>query len=412
MDRSGLFLYIPEFYFLYERMACADSCIALNGLVQGIFYGRRERSMTDEEYMRLALELAEKGCGWTAPNPMVGAVLVKDGRIIGKGWHEKYGGLHAERNALAACSESPEGATMYVTLEPCCHHGKQPPCVEAVLQAGIARVVVGSADPNPLVSGKGIQILRERGVSVTENVLREACDKLNTVFFHHISTKTPFVAMKYAMTMDGKIATYTGASKWITGEAARAHVQELRHRYTGIMVGVGTVLADDPMLTCRMPNGKHPIRIICDTGLRTPLTAQVVMTAEQVPTILATCCTDPGKRMAYEKAGCHVVVVDEKDGHVDLAHLMEELGQAQIDSLLLEGGGTLSWAALENGIVHKIYAYIAPKLFGGQDAKTPIEGLGVKTPAEAVQLKSSSIHQLGEDFLIESEVVPYVHRDR
>lgn len=367
--------------------------------------------MMDEEYMRLALQLAGKGCGWTAPNPMVGAVIVKNGRVIGQGWHEKYGALHAERNALAACSESPEGATMYVTLEPCCHYGKQPPCVDAILEAKIGRVVVGSADINPRVSGKGIQILREHGISVTEHVLRAECDKLNEVFFHYIATKKPFVVIKYAMTMDGKIATYTGASKWITGEAARAHVQQQRHQYTAIMVGVGTVLADDPMLTCRIPDGKQPIRIICDTRLRTSLTAQVVTSARQIPTILATCCTDLEKRMAYEKAGCHVVMANEKEGHVDLGHLMEKLGQAQIDSILLEGGGMLNWAALESGIVQKVYTYIAPKLFGGQGAKTPIEGLGVKIPAEAFYLKNSRISQLGEDFLIESEVLPRVHRD-
>lgn len=367
--------------------------------------------MMDEEYMRLALQLAGKGCGWTAPNPMVGAVIVKNGRVIGQGWHEKYGALHAERNALAACSESPEGATMYVTLEPCCHYGKQPPCVDAILEAKIGRVVVGSADINPRVSGKGIQILREHGISVTEHVLRAECDKLNEVFFHYIATKKPFVVIKYAMTMDGKIATYTGASKWITGEAARAHVQQQRHQYTAIMVGVGTVLADDPMLTCRIPDGKQPIRIICDTRLRTSLTAQVVTSARQIPTILATCCTDLEKRMAYEKAGCHVVMANEKEGHVDLGYLMEKLGQAQIDSILLEGGGMLNWAALESGIVQKVYTYIAPKLFGGQGAKTPIEGLGVKIPAEAFYLKNSRISQLGEDFLIESEVLPRVHRD-
>ena len=368
--------------------------------------------MKEQEYMRLALEFAKKGCGWTAPNPMVGAVIVKNGRIIGQGWHERYGELHAERNALAACSESPEGATMYVTLEPCCHHGKQPPCVDAILQAGIARVVVGSADANPLVSGKGIQILRKHGVSVTQNVLREQCDKLNEVFFHYIETKRPFVVMKYAMTMDGKIAAYTGASKWVTGEAARMHVQQLRHRYSAIMVGAGTVLADDPMLNCRMPNGRNPIRIICDTRLRTPLTAKVVTSAGQTPTILATCCTELEKRMAYERAGCRVVTVNEKSGHVDLQHLMEKLGQAQIDSILLEGGGVLNWAAIESGIVQKVCAYITPKLFGGQNAKTPIEGKGVPAPADAFRLKNSIITRLGDDFLIESEVMPNVYRDR
>ena len=202
--------------------------------------------MNDTEYMRLALELAKKGCGWTSPNPMVGAVIVKDGQIIGQGWHERYGQPHAERNALASCAVDPEGATMYVTLEPCCHFGKQPPCVNAILEAGISRVVVGSADPNPLVSGKGIAALRVQGVAVTEGVLREECDALNRIFFHFITTKRPFVSMKYAMTMDGKIATVTGASKWITSEAARAYVQQQRHRFSGIMVGVGTILADDP----------------------------------------------------------------------------------------------------------------------------------------------------------------------
>ena len=191
---------------------------------------------------------------------MVGAVIVKDGQIIGQGWHERYGQPHAERNALASCAVDPEGATMYVTLEPCCHFGKQPPCVNAILEAGISRVVVGSADPNPLVSGKGIAALRVQGVAVTEGVLREECDALNRIFFHFITTKRPFVSMKYAMTMDGKIATVTGASKWITSEAARAYVQQQRHRFSGIMVGVGTILADDPLLTCHIiVQMKHPV---------------------------------------------------------------------------------------------------------------------------------------------------------
>lgn len=370
--------------------------------------------MNDLEYMRMALQLAEKGCGRTAPNPMVGAVVVKDGRVIGQGWHEKYGQPHAERNALSSCTESPAGAVMYVTLEPCCHHGKQPPCVDAVLDAGIRRVVVGSADPNPLVGGKGIQSLREHGVEVTENVLREECDRLNEVFLYYIQTRQPFVVMKYAMTMDGKIAAYTGKSRWITGEEARNHVQQQRHRYTAIMAGVGTVLADDPLLTCRMPGGKNPVRIICDTGLRTPLTAQIVKTAGQVPTIFAACaqaCGDERKRQALEEAGCRILYVDEKNGHVDLQQLMKKLGEEQIDSILLEGGGTLHWAALESGIVCKIQAYLAPKLFGGKEAKTPVEGVGVDSPEHAFFLKDSTITRLGQDFLIESGVMDDVHRD-
>lgn len=362
--------------------------------------------------MREALQLAESACGWVSPNPMVGALIVKEGRIIGRGCHERYGQPHAERNALANCSESPEGATMYVTLEPCCHHGKQPPCVEAILEAGIREVFVGSADPNPLVAGKGIRILREHGLSVTEDLLREECDRLNEVFLHYIQTERPFVAMKYAMTLDGKIAAYTGASKWVTGEQARSHVQQLRHRYSGIMVGVGTVLADDPMLNCRMPGGKHPIRIICDSQLRTPLSAQVVSTAQQYPTILATCCEDVEKHQPYLAAGCRIFVIDEKNGRVDLQALMQRLGQEKLDSILLEGGGTLNWAALESGIVQKLYAYLAPKLFGGDGAKTPVEGRGFPSPEEAVLLKNSSIQRLGDDFLIESEVEQNVHGDR
>lgn len=367
--------------------------------------------MSDQEYMKMALELAKKGCGWVAPNPMVGAVIVKDGRVIGQGWHQCYGEPHAERNALASCVESPQGATMYVTLEPCCHHGKQPPCVDAILEAQIARVVAGSPDPNPLVGGKGIRILKEHGIAVTENVLRQECDQLNEVFFHYIRTKQPYVVMKYAMTMDGKIAAYTGASKWVTGENAREHVQTLRHRYTAIMVGVGTILADDPLLTCRISGGKNPIRIICDTGLRTPLTAQVIKTIEQAPVLIATCCMDEKKRALYEKEGCRILQIREKDGHVDLQELMEKLGEENIDSILLEGGGTLNWAAVESGIIQKVLAYIAPKLFGGQTAKTPVGGIGFPTPSEAVCLKNSHITQLGEDFLIEGEVDMRVYRD-
>lgn len=367
--------------------------------------------MNDNEYMSLALKLAEKGCGLTAPNPMVGAVIVKDGKIIGQGWHQRYGQPHAERNALSACTESPEGATMYVTLEPCCHYGKQPPCVDAILQSGISRVVVGSADPNPLVSGKGIQILQQNGVSITQGVMKEECDRLNEVFFHYIQTKLPFVVMKYAMTLDGKIATSSGESKWITGEQARAHVQRQRHKYTAIMVGVGTVLADDPLLTCRIEGGKSPIRIICDSNLRTTIDSQVVATAGQTPTIIASCCDDEEKHLAYIKAGCEILTVPGKDGHVDLPKLMKLLGERNIDSILLEGGGTLNWSALESGIVNKVQAYIAPKLFGGQNAKTPVEGRGFPEIKNSPVLKNSVITRLGEDILIESEVDNSVHRN-
>lgn len=360
--------------------------------------------MTDREYMQRALSLAKRGCGWVAPNPMVGAVIVKDGEMIGEGYHEVYGQAHAERNALAACRKSPKGATMYVTLEPCCHHGKQPPCVEAILEAGISKVVIGSSDPNPLVAGKGVQILREHGVEVIEQVLQEECDEINQIFFHYIQTGQPFVTMKYAMTLDGKIATHTGASKWITGEKARQYVQKQRHKHTGIMVGVGTVLADDPMLNCRLKGGKNPLRIICDTNLRTPLTARIVTTARDIPTIIATCQKEENTYHPYLEAGCRILTVEKRDERVDLRELMEKLRKEKIDSILLEGGGTLNWSALESGIVNRIQVYIAPKLFGGTEAKTPIEGKGVAFPNEAVKLTGSRIISLGDDFLIESEV--------
>jgi diaminohydroxyphosphoribosylaminopyrimidine deaminase/5-amino-6-(5-phosphoribosylamino)uracil reductase len=365
--------------------------------------------MTDGEYMALALELAQKGVGWTSPNPLVGAVIVKDGRVIGQGYHERYGDLHAERNALKHCTEDPTGATMYVTLEPCCHHGKQPPCTEAILAAGIRRVVVGSADPNPQVSGGGIAQLRQAGVQVDTDVMRAECDRINPVFFHYITTKTPYVVMKYAMTMDGKIAAYTGHSQWVTGAAARERVHQDRHRYRGILVGVGTVLADDPLLTCRLEGGRDPVRIVCDSGLKTPLTAQIVQTAREVPTILATCEADPERHRPYVQAGCQVLVMPAADGRVGVRQLMKALGQQSIDSLLLEGGGTLNWSMLAAGLVQRVQTYVAPKLIGGAGAKSPVGGQGFAHMGQAIALKNTTITQVGEDFLLESEVDSHVH---
>lgn len=367
--------------------------------------------MNDIEYMGIALDLAQKGKGWVSPNPMVGAVLVKEGRIIGQGYHKRYGELHAEPNAIKSCTESPKGATLYVTLEPCSHYGKQPPCTKAIVENGIIRVVIGSEDPNELVCGKGIQYLREHGVLVTEHILQKECNQLNEVFFHYMRTKTPFVVMKYAMTMDGKIATRTGLSRWITGETARHKVHEDRHHYSAIMVGVGTVLFDNPMLNCRLEQSKNPIRIICDSQLRTPLYANVVTTALEIPTILATCCTDITRHKPYLSAGCRILTTNPNDHRVDLNELMKSLGAEGIDSLLLEGGGTLNWAALESGMVHKVQTYIAPKLFGGATAKTPIGGLGIGNPEHAIQLKNTTITSLGKDFLMESEVEHIVYRN-
>lgn len=360
--------------------------------------------MTDAEYMGLALQLAKKGCGWVNPNPMVGAVIVKDGEIIGQGYHKKYGELHAERNALADCKVSPVGATIYVTLEPCCHYGKTPPCTEAILESGIRRVVIGSSDLNPLVSGKGIGLLRSRGIEVTEAVLKDECDALNKSFFYFIKSGRPYVTMKFAMTMDGKIATRTGKSQWITGEAARRRVHEDRHQYSAIMVGVGTVIEDDPLLTCRLENGRNPLRIVCDTNLRTPLSSRIVTSTDIANTVIATAVTGHEKHRPYLEAGCKIVVLPEKDAHIDLNLLMVKLGEMKIDSVLLEGGGTLNWSALQSGIVSKVQGYIAPKLFGGS-GKTPVMGLGVDSPNDAFRLNKPTITILGEDILLESEVI-------
>ena len=360
--------------------------------------------MTDTEYMKIAIEYAKKGSGSVNPNPMVGAVIVKHDQIVGEGYHKKRGEPHAERYALMNCRESAAGATLYVTLEPCCHYGKTPPCTEAIIESGISRVVVGSVDPNPLVAGKGIEILRKQGIEVISGILQDECDRLNEVFFHFIQTKRPFVVMKYAMTMDGKIATRTGASKWITGEAARGRVQQDRHRYTAIMTGSGTVLADDPLLTCRMEGGKNPIRIICDTNLKVSPTHQIIKTAKEVLTIIATACTDAEKQQPLKEAGCEILVLQRKEGHLDLEQLMEELGKRNIDSILLEGGGRLNWSMIQCGVVDKVQCYIAAKLFGGDTAPSPIAGMGVELPEAAVQLTDMTFSQIGEDFLFEGRV--------
>lgn len=355
-------------------------------------------------YMARALELAQKGEGWTSPNPMVGAVLVKEGKIIGEGWHRKYGGLHAEREALKACSESAEGADLYVTLEPCCHTGKQPPCTEAILAAKIGRVFVGSLDPNPLVAGKGIRILQENGIPVKTGLLEKECRDLNRIFFHSMTQNRPYVTLKYAMTLDGKIAASNGDSKWITGEAARKRVHEERHRHMAIMAGIGTVLADDPLLTCRLENGRDPIRIICDTHLKTPLESQLVKSAREIPLILAAGISAQEKAQPYLQAGCQVWLLPQKDGGIDLQALMKRLHEEKIDSVLVEGGGTLNASLLEEGLADHVQAWIAPKIIGGT-GKTPVQGAGLLKMADAFRLENMHISQAGEDFLLEGDII-------
>ena len=369
----------------------------------GVFF-MPETVSKESEYMRHAIALAKNGEGRTNPNPLVGAVLVKNNEIIGEGFHQKYGGLHAERKAPTNCEEngnSAEGATLYVTLEPCCHFGKQPPCTQAIVEAGIRRVVVGSRDPNPLVHGKGNSFLREHGIEVTEDFLKDECDALNPIFFHYISTRTPYVALKYAMTADGKTASKTGKSKWITGEKSRLFVHQLRNRYSCILAGIGTVLADNPLLTSRIPGGRNPVRIICDSKLRIPLDCNIVQTAKEIPTIIA-CCNENEKKSALEKSGCEILCLPGKNG-VDLKKLTETLGERSLDSILIEGGSEIHYSALEAGIVQHIYAFTAPKIFGGK-AKTPVEGEGIELPENCFQLELERIEKIGDDILAEYNV--------
>ena len=361
----------------------------------------------DIEYMRRAIELAERGVGFTNPNPMVGAVIVKGGKVIGEGWHERCGEWHAERNAFKNCTVPAEGATMYVTLEPCCHYGKTPPCTEAIIEHGIARVVVGMEDPNPLVAGKGIALLREAGIEVVCGVEEEALREQNRVFLKYISTKLPWVAMKTAMTLDGKIATRTGDSKWITGAEARAYVHELRHRFMAILVGIGTVVADDPLLNCRIEGRgvRQPIRVVVDSNARLSLDSQLVKTAGEYRTIVAHTRFAPEESVkALREAGVEMLLCKEKEGLVDVRNLLELLGQSGIDSILLEGGGSLNYTFLAEGLADELYAFIAPKIVGGMNAKTPVEGAGMEKMADAINLELENVLNIGHDVLLKLKV--------
>jgi len=358
----------------------------------------------DKEYMKKALLLAKKGQDFVSPNPLVGAVVVKNGKIIGQGYHQKYGDLHAERKALESCIQSPQDATMYVTLEPCCHFGKTPPCCDAIINSGIKKVVVATLDPNPLTSGKGIKALKTAGIQVVVGVLERESQAMNEVFFHYIKTKTPFVVMKYAMTADGKIATATGKSKWITGEKARENVHKDRSRYSAIMVGVQTVIADNPMLTSRIENAKNPVRIICDTSLRTPINSQIIKTSNNIKTIIATSSTNNELKEKFKNQGCKIIEIPQKNSHIDLQVLMQKLGQTQIDSILLEGGSTLNFSALNSEIVNKVQAYVSPKIFGGECAKTPVGGVGFLSPDKCIKLVDKTVEIFDDDILIQGQV--------
>lgn len=361
--------------------------------------------MTKEEYMAQALKLAEQGRGRTSPNPVVGAVIVRNGMIIGQGWHKKCGENHAEINAFedaAAKGQDVSGADMYVTLEPCSHYGKTPPCAKAIIEKKIKAVYVGLLDPNPLVAGKGIDMMRAAGIQVQTGILEEECRRINEIFLKYITAKRPFVVMKTAMTLDGKIAACTGDSRWVSGPESRQVVQQMRNSLTGIMVGIGTVLSDDPQLTCRLEGGRDPIRIIADSHLRIPLDAKVLRDENCI--IAATRECDRKKLRTLEERGISVILTEPEEGKVDLQELMSCLGEQGIDSILLEGGGDLNEAALKAGIVDRAVTFLAPKFIGGRDAKTPVEGRGFSKMSQALNLHNMEVKKIGSDLLIQGSL--------
>lgn len=384
----------------------------------------------DEAYMRRALELAELGAGHVAPNPMVGAVIVKDGRVIGEGWHERFGEAHAERNALAHCTEDPRGATAYVTLEPCCHHGHQPPCTDALIEAGVARVVAGARDVNPLVAGHGLELLHKAGIEVEEGVLAEESERLNAAFFKHMRTGLPLVTLKYAMTLDGKTAVRPDAPARISGERSWWRVQEQRGRVGAVMVGSGTVLADDPLLTCRIGR-RNPLRVVVDGRLRAPLGSALVTSVSEGPVVVATIpdqdAADPEahaeRARALRAAGVEVLEVAGA-GHgrngepgrgtgagaaraqVGLSELLRRLADEHgVDSVVVEGGSTLAWSLVSAGLADRVEAYVAPTLLGGSGAPTPLGGAGFPSPDAAPRLEHVEVERLGQDLLVAGDVV-------
>ena len=377
--------------------------------------------------MKRAIELAKLGKGHTNPNPLVGAVIVKDGVVVAEGYHHAYGELHAERNALKDARErgvDVRGATMFVTLEPCCHHGKQPPCTEALIESGVAKVVVGSRDPNFLVDGKGVQQLTQAGIEVVQDFLKDECDALNPIFFHYIKTRMPYVIIKYAMTMDGETATSADESQWITGELARENVHRTRSEVMAVMTGIGTVLKDDPMLNVRLPQEpeklpyRQPLRVVVDSWLRIPLDSKLVKTARDIPVVVFASQSLDGegveKLPALKEAGVTVELLSSGgDGEVlSIRDVLTRLGEHGVDSVLVESGGVVNASFFfrgdgspETGLVQEVHVYIAPKIFGndGNTVHTPVRGRGVMLPDDARMFGTPRIELFGDDILLKYE---------
>lgn len=359
----------------------------------------------DEYFMRKALKLAENGRGTTNPNPMVGCVIVKDGRIISEGWHERAGGSHAEIHAIDNACETIENSTMYITLEPCSHHGRTPPCADRIIKEGVKRVVIAAGDPNPQVSGKGIEKLRLAGIEVKPGMLKKQAEIQNEVFRKYITCDTPFVLFKSAISLDGKIATSTGKSQWISCEESRKQVHSLRSEYTGIMAGINTVLLDDPLLTSRVPGGRNPIRIIVDSALNISENARLLSSLDEAPLIIAvTDKSSQKKRRILEDMGAQIILCPQRAGMVHLTFLMKELHKRGIDSILLEGGGTLAFTAFKEELIDKVLLYLAPTIIGGKDARTAVEGDGFSSLDKITRLKDVTTGRCGEDIRIQGYV--------
>lgn len=358
----------------------------------------------DENYLKLALKLARKGRGRTSPNPMVGALVVKEDKIVGKGFHPAAGKPHAEIFALREAGEQARQATMYVTLEPCNHHGRTPPCTEAIIAAGISRVVIGMEDPNPKVAGKGIARLLESGIDTISGILEDECHRLNEAYIKYISSNTPFVTLKIAASMDGRIATHAGHSHWITNEKSRRYVHRLRDETDAILIGIGTLLQDNPKLTTRLPQkkGRNPYRIIVDSRLRTPLHANIFGADAREKLILATSCKKHDELKLYQDRVHRLLQIPANDlGQLDLKILMNELGKLEIMSVLIEGGSEISGSSVDAGIVDKICFFFAPLLIGGRGSTGMMGGRGIDFIPEAQRINDLKIKRFGTDICVE-----------
>lgn len=357
--------------------------------------------------MKMALDLAVKGRGFTSPNPMVGAVIVKDGTVVGSGYHEAVGKAHAEVNAIQDAGDLAKGATLYVTLEPCNHHGRTPPCTEKIKDAGISRVVVAMKDPNPDVKGRGIEQLKKQGIDISVGLYEDRATKLNEAFIKYVRTKRPFVIMKCAATLDGRIATRTGDSKWVSGEESRTFVHRLRHAVDAIMVGIDTVKKDNPKLTTRLEGiqGSDPTRVILDTHLSISEDAQILHLESDSDTIIVTGTpASKDRKAAIGKKGVQILESTVKDGRIDLDILIESLGELGITSLLIEGGSRVIASSLAASVVDKVIFFFAPRILGGDDGVPICSGAGPELMSESIPLKDINVRRFGDDVMIEGYI--------